>query len=273
MLTKALFTVLSASCFFVSQIGYCDEIEEKSFFEVSADHLIWEEEKNSLLLKGNVKLFHEGIGELHNDDEIIVHHKSSGGKKQVKALESIGKTTLTFNDKEKGISHTLICYGKLVVDHERLETVMTSPVDANGNVLEGKQILFQDKMGKVKADNLVLNYELTNGKMTPKQIKLQGNVKIYNYGNLGEANHNNYIQYALADYVNYNPEAKEVFLSANENKRVIFIDVLNNMQVSAHALKIHRDKVTDKESIEGIGNVRFSLLEQELEKVKQTFKE
>jgi hypothetical protein len=78
-----------------------------------------------------------------------------------------------------------------------------------------------------------------------------------------------FLEYALADVVEYSPQTKEVQLSALNKGRVLFFDKVNNLQISAPALKIKRDAVTQKDSIQGVGDVRFNFVKHELDKMKK----
>ena len=76
----------------------------------------------------------------------------------------------------------------------------------------------------------------------------------------------------IADKVEYTPQTNEaVFTSHNNLKRVLFYDKANDMEVSATTLKIKRDEATKKETVKGIGDVRFSFVENEFEQLRKRF--
>lgn len=244
-------------------------LSEKVFF--SGDSLLWEDTKNLLKLRGNAVINQEGFGQLTSDKEVLFSQYIVDKKKRLKGIESSGKTVILFHDDAEGLSHKLNCYGKVFVDHQKLQTIMESPRDSQGNVIAGRQLSFQDTMGDIYADRMAMSYKETDHTLSPSKIKLEGHVRIFNRFSKGSAKSENFLQYALADIVEYAPEAKEVTLSTNEKNRVLFFDKLNNLQVSAPKLTIRRDKITDKESIQGSGNVRFSFVKQEFEEIYKQF--
>jgi len=66
-------------------------------------------------------------------------------------------------------------------------------------------------------------------------------------------------------------DSQEMILKANRNARVLFYDKVNNIQVSADTLKVNRDPHTNKESIKGTGDVRFTFVQQELDQLREQF--
>jgi hypothetical protein len=183
-------------------------------------------------------------------------------------IESTGPTVLTYANEEEKVVHTLTCPGLLTVDHQLLKTTLECPRDQNNNVLFGKQIVFHDSMGEIYADLLTVYYTMAEDSPTPTKLVLEGNVQMFNRG--GDPDKNGaFLQYALADVVEYTPQAREVYLVASDKKRVLFFDKLNALQVSATSLKIRRDQETKKESIQGFGDVRFSFVEKELEMINK----
>src|SRR5262249_30835599 len=82
--------------------------------------------------------------------------------------------------------------------------------------------------------------------------------------------HSPLVQYALADRVEYFPKNQEaLFSTKGSGRRVLYYDTANDMQVSAPALRIKRDQVTHKDSVKGIGDVRFNFVEHEIDQLEQ----
>lgn len=239
--------------------------------DFTGDTMTWDDQKNVLTLCDHVVVSQQGIGQLNTEKEIRFFQYPMKGMKRLRSIESTGPTTLVYTDEEKELVHTLICYGLLLVDHEHLQTVMESPRDEYGNVIEGCQVHFQDHMGEIYADKMVIKYEIVNHSPSPTKMILEGHVRLMNRCAVDMDKQGPYLQYALADKVEYTPHAKEVSLTANGKGRILFFDKLNNLQVSAPGLKIRRDQTTKKESIQGIGNVRFSFVEKELEEMSKYF--
>jgi lipopolysaccharide export system protein LptA len=238
----------------------------------SGDTLVWEELKNLLTLKGNVIVSQEGFGQMTNDDEVLITQHIVNEEKELKSIESTGTTVLIFQDALDALSHTLNCHGKVYVDHERLLTLMESPRDASGNVLEGKQLSFQDIMGDIYADRMRVDYKMIDQSLSPSKLNLEGHVRILNRFARDSSHKENFLQYALAENVEYSPDAKEVILSTKSKNRVLFFDKMNNLQVSAPSLSIRRDAATKKELVQGRGDVRFSFIKRELDEIYKQLK-
>lgn len=240
--------------------------------DFKADTLSWDSLSDSLILRDHVEVNQKGLGKLTNDKELKLIQNSVNGKKQLATIESEGKTVLTRVEENKNQSHTLTCYGKMVADHANLQISMDSPKDEKGNIAENEQVFFEDPIGVIHADKMKMEYEIVNKSIVPKKLILEGHVKMLNnYAANGETT-SPLVQYALADVVEYNPQSKEMmFSSKGKGKRVLFYDKANDLQVSATALKIKRDEVTKKDSVKGIGDVRFCFIEHEFEQLRERF--
>lgn len=243
----------------------------KERIDFAADTMTWDDQQNLLVLRDHVVISEMGIGQLTTDKEIRITQQTVDGLKHLNAIESLGPTTLTFSDEEKELAHTLICHGTLFIDHKRLQTTMDSPLDENGNVITGMQVYYQDNMGEIYADKLYITYAVINHSLVATKLLLEGNVHIMNRCTIDPERQSPYLQYALADTVEYTPQAKEISLAAKGKRHVLFFDKVNNLQVSAPGLKIRRDQTTKKESIQGIGNVRFNFVEKEFDEMDKYF--
>lgn len=239
--------------------------------DFSGDTLTWEDAKNTLILREHVSIHQKGMGKLISDKDVKLTQESVGGKKRLCTIESTGTTILSYVEDEKDISHNLTSYGSVCVDHKNLVTIMESPYDAKGNVPAGKQVAFQDYMGEIYADRLVINYVMENHALKPVKLTLEGHVRMLNRCAVDPECKGDFLQFALADFVEYSPQAKEIMLAAKNKNRVLFFDKVNNLQVSAPALKIRRDEATKKESVQGVGNVRFTFIKQEMDAIAKQF--
>ena len=245
------------------------EKELQNRVDFAADTMTWDDQNNVLTLYDHVTVSQKGIGQITTDKEIRLTQDIHDGIKQLQSIASQGPTTLLYKDKEKEVAHTLICHGLLFVDHKNLQTVMESPRDSEGDVIDGCQVHFQDDMGEIYADKIIIKYALVNNTPAPTHMVLEGHVHLMNRCAIDAEGP--YLQFALADRVEYKAEAKEVHLSAKGKGRILFFDKLNNLQVSAPGLKIRRDQVTKKDSIQGVGNVRFSFIEKEFAEMNKYF--
>lgn len=236
--------------------------------EFFAKQMSWDDTLQKLVMQGDVSIFQKGFGKLTTQDSVEVIQHEVDGKKIIKTIFIPQNTILTYFDSEKGQVHTLTCFGPLTVDHERLQVDMEAPLDQSGRACADKQIFFEDRFGNIYADRAKIFYVKSDGQLVPNKIVLEGHVKILSCSQKNEGISE---QYALADKIEYMPTTKEMLLSSEKGKRVLFFDSANNMQMSAPALKVKRDQMTKKDSIQGIGDVRFSFVESEFEQLKQKF--
>lgn len=244
---------------------------QKERIDFSSDTMTWDALTDILTLQDHVVMNQSGLGRLTTEKELRFFRHAIAGAKQLRSIESPGPVVLTITDEKKALEHTLTCHGTLVVNHQNLKTVMESPRDENGEVIPNKQVSFQDNMGVIYADRLKIDYQIKDNEITPIKMTLEGNVQILNRGSIGQDQEEAFRQFALADVVEYSPQAKEVSLTASRGKRVLFLDKINGLEVSAPALKVRRDQTTKKESIQGVGDVRFNFVETELQQMKKFF--
>lgn len=247
------------------------DTEKEATIDFASDMLTWNAKDDHLTLQGHVVLRQQGMGTIINDNAIHLIQQNNHGKKQLHSIESSGQTVLTYTVEDNLGSRTLTCYGTVTVDHQNLRTIMESPRDAQGTVLDGQQIVFQDDIGEIYTDKLTIYYTITQNAPEIEKLLLEGNVQMRGSPHASSGNHE--LQYALADVVEYTPRFQQVHLKSIGNRRVLFFDKLNNLQVSAPALIVHRDKSSNKDSIKGQGDVRFSFLAQELEKFQEYFQD
>lgn len=237
----------------------------------NSDCLVWDDLLNTLILTGNISIQQNGFGTLSTQDEVRIFKQTSNENSPLRAIEAKGKTLLTYLSEDEKMTHVLTCYGKLLVDHEHYKTVMTSPVNDKGQVLEGQQLCLKDDLGELYADNLTIYYNIINQKLTPVKVLLEGHVTILNNGAIDPEKSKAFLEYAISDTLEYNPKEQEVLMSSIGKKRVLFFDRINNLQVSAPALKIRRNTKSNKDSIQGIGDVRFSFVKHEIEEIEKQF--
>ena len=244
---------------------------QKEGIDFSAETLIWDDISGTLTLKDAVKINQKGMGKLQTDKEMRISQHMIDGQKKLHKIEVDENTLLTHADEDGNPTCVLTCYGKASVDHQKMEAKLYSPLDANGHPFPEKQVFFQDVKGDVFADKALIRYEYRENKIIPAQIILLGNVRIFNQLPSHDDETKIVLQYALADRVELSLSSQEMIFKAKPGNRVLFFDKTNNLEASAPALKIVRDKATRKESIQGMGDVRFSFAEHELEQLRRKF--
>lgn len=236
----------------------------------TSDTLLWDDKTQMLALHNNIKASLGGLGELTTEKELRIYQHIKDKRKTVRLIESPQNTQLIYTDLHN-ITHKLICYGTMTINHEQLTTILTSPKNRVGKIEEDKQVYFEDVLGDIYADQVILNYEWIEGALVPVKLIMQGHVKLLNRfdGHVQESG--SVLQYALADLVEYMPQSREMALSGQNGQRVLFYDKVNNVQMSAPMLKIKRDEKSHKGSVKGIGDVRFTFIEHELNQLRQRF--
>lgn len=130
------------------------------------------------------------------------------------------------------------------------------------------QVHYCDDMGEIYANQAQISYAYINGEYKPVKITLIDQVQLINHMKAQEKSQR---QYALADRVEYFFDQEEMILQANEGKRVLFFDPVKDMQLAARLVKGHRNYQTGNQAIQGIGDVRLTFKQDELDKLKKSF--
>lgn len=255
----------SSNDFFPSQNN--NHSKENSI-EFKADSLEWDLSKDLLALKENVEVKHSDLGLYKSDKELKIFYSEIDGKRELSRIESDGHSAICHVQELKQHCHWLTCYGKMLIDHKKMEAVLQSPLNAQGKVPKGQQVFYYDHLGEVQADKATITYQMVSGRLIASKIILEGNVYLIDHKGMeaGESQKKP-LHYALADRVEYTPHNKEIYFSSQDGRRVLFYDKINQLQVSAPALRITRDQQTKKESIKGIGDVRFHFKNSELDQL------
>lgn len=234
------------------------------------DSLVWEKNTGVLKMKDNVSIEQDDLGKIFVEDEITLWMEPLEKDNILREMQSKGKTLLTYSDISRGYQHRLSSSGGIHINNLSLKMLLFSPMQ-DGSVVEGRQVVFQDDMGEVYGDAVLIDYDSIQGKIYPKKIYIMGNVKIVNHTISHEDSQENEWQYALADEVEIFFPFQEMTLFAREDKHVLFFDKVKNIQMSAKEIRFKRDGKTGEESVEGIGVVRFFFDLKEFESLKKTF--
>jgi len=219
----------------------------------TAAFLIWDHLKNTVLLKGNVRLHEPSLGTLVSEDELQIVQKG----KQIASIKTKGKTTLEYLN-----AHKLICFGAMHIDREKLHATGDSPL-VQGSVPEGQQIFYQEGEIGVFADKAQIEYSAHETSFQPVSISLKGNVKISSHDTR---------RLGIADRVTYLPTTRTFILGADPGKRVLFINEEENLRISAQEVHITEDPTSKKQTVKGIGNVQLALTTEEQALMQKLFK-
>ena len=247
------------------------EADSPQTLEFEANELAWDDQAGFLHLKGKVNIIQNETLQVSTDYEISISQIIVNGQKTLRSIKAPQKVQVSYQDMLKGRAHKIICPGSLTIDHERQEIILQGSSDQSGKE-EIQQVYIEDAMGEMYADYIKMNYSWENRQFTPKNILLEGHVRLLNRfdGHIQESG--SVLHYALADRMDYFPKEQEIILAGSKDTRVLFFDKVNNVQMSAPSLKVKRDAETGKNFIQGLGDVRFTFMERELEQLKQHFR-
>lgn len=256
----------SASNLFLPNLSKEMLMPHHSTIRMKSDRLFWDFSSELFILEGNAVVDHSDMGTFKCDREVRILYSGEKGKKQLRSIESRGHSVICHQDFSKQESRWLICNGTMRIDHEKMEVLLQSPFDFQGNVSAGKQVFYYDALGEVQADKATIYYRNVEGKLAIDKLTLEGNVYIVDHKGMKSAGgENKPLHYALADFAEYTPHNNQMFLNSRQGRRVLFYDKTNQLQVSAPALRITRDQQTKKDAVKGFGDVRFHFLNAELE--------
>jgi lipopolysaccharide export system protein LptA len=219
----------------------------------TAESLLWDHLKNTVILKGNISLNEPSLGTLVSEDELQFVQRG----KQLASIRTKGKTTLQYLN-----AHTLTCFGAMNIDRDKLHATGDSPV-VQGVVPEGQQIFYQEGEVGVFADKAQIEYSAHETSFQPVSISLKGNVKISS---------RDARRLGVADRVTYSPTTRTFILGADPGKRVLFINDEENLRISAQEVHITEDPTTKKQTVKGIGNVQLALTTEEQALIQKLFK-
>ncbi len=230
---------------------------QKGSLSFRAKELTWDHLNNELNLKGNIQIEESSLGSLTSDGEVKLTQSSLKGKKYLKSIQATGNNMLQFYDQASGKSHTLVSHDSFCLDKDQLSAILKSPL-LDDLVPEGKQIHYEGSEIGIDADSAIIDYAIVpSGKLEPASLRLTGNVRIFSKDpSKGE-------RCGLADRLSYSPATETLILSAAPNQHVLFWDKEQALTVSAQEIHITQDPETKKQSVKGVGTVKFSFTPEE----------
>jgi lipopolysaccharide export system protein LptA len=240
--------------------------------EFSANELVWDDQKQTLHLRGRVNMTHNGTVHVQTDHEIAMAQALVNDKRTLRFIQSPQQTKIAYLDVEKGNHRHIYCPGPLVIDHERQVMTLQGLPNAAGQIEESQQVYVEDLLGEMYADHVSIHYSWRERQLVPEKVTLEGHVRLLNRFDGHPEEAGTILHYALADRVNYLPKQQEMTLDGTQGNRVLFFDKVNNVQMSAPSLKVRHDMTTRKDAIQGFGDVRFTFIEKELAQLKQRFR-
>jgi hypothetical protein len=225
---------------------------EPGNLDFQADKAFWNHLRNCLTLIDHVVIT-QGERHLRTLGNVCIVFDSLAEGVRVSHLDCVGPTEMVMGDRGEKLS----CHGVTRVDFRQQRMTLSSPAD--------RQLSYCGSQGELTSDRLTVDYVMVAGDVTPKQLTAEGHVC------LARQNHAGGVQYALADVLDYAPESGSMRFRARAPRRVIFFDHQYDLKVSAPEVQITRDDATGQEKIRGVGDLRMTLLDQELAQLRKRF--
>jgi lipopolysaccharide export system protein LptA len=228
------------------------------------DHLTWDNPKNKLTLKGNVRIQDDALETIETEDYLEIDQPLVKGKRVLKGIRAHGPTTLTYNDPQRGGYHKVLCHGNAQIDREKLQANLDSP-KTDGKVLPHQQLYYEEAELCIRADQAAFEYSVADNTLQPVSLALKGAVRLSSLGTQKPP------RCGVADRLNYSLTTRTLILSANPGKKVLFWDESQGARVSANEVHITEDPLTKQQLIRGIGNVQFAFTAEENALLQQLF--
>lgn len=180
-------------------------------------------------------------------------------------IQCEGRTEVTYIYPQKKSWHRITCYHPVEIDWNNRILRCLNPHP------EGMtQIQFKDEERQIYADNLVIYYQLQKNLLNLQELKLFGHVKLIQQ-EIDPKTKESHVQYALADELQYEHESEKLILTAHKNKNVLYFDETHRYRMIAPEIEVKKNRLTNKFNIQGLGAVRFTFQEDELEEMRQNF--
>lgn len=247
--------------------GECLSQGEK--MEFSSTFLTWLATKNAMVLEGKSLITMQplswqtdGIVTLFFDDKKALALETPS-KNLWKAIPVAidAKGDMIFSNSKRGM--TLNTVGKAHYSAKDYHLIIEKDELAS-------QIQIVDQFGQIFSNSVI--FMLNPKGVTPFDIEtvdLLGNISLIN--KMFSSKEQEALQYILADSAKIVLKTESALFNANKGKRVLIMDKINRMQVSAPSITVKKDKGVIPFSIKGNGDVRFSFKEEELAEIKKRF--
>lgn len=232
--------------------------------ELRANEMHWAPKEGYLCLREESDIVDRELGSISNVGTIKCYQDQSSGKTSIRKVVAVGKTRIIHLDHQ----HVIGCLGELILDNENEILTMKSLENKQQDL--SHQAFYEDKMGRIFADEFKIKYHLLEGTVQPHEVIIDGRVRMHNRYVSDPAVRSFLEQYALADKVKYSPKTKEMYCTASKGKRVLYYDKTQGIQLSAPGLFVHR-RPDEELEVQGRGNVRLKFTQSEIDIIKQYF--
>jgi lipopolysaccharide export system protein LptA len=236
---------------------------QKGEMRFQADHLYWDQVKNTLTLKGQISIEEDSLGKLNAEDELQITQVVVEEKHLLKGIYAQGPSTLVYKDAHH-VPHRLISSGAVDFNRDKLRASIDS-LEKDGVVSQDKQLYYEEEEFAVFANNAFLDYSIADDTVQPSSLILSGNIRLFSHDPQKP------LRCGLADRLTYSLTTKTLILSANPGKKVLFWDESQGMRLSAPEVHITYDFETKQQHIKAVGAVQFSFTPDEQNKIQQLF--
>lgn len=131
-------------------------------------------------------------------------------------------------------------------------------------LLEGN-VSIEDERVHLEANQGRLTYQKQDGRMQPDALYCDGSVRLISSAIQDQES------FALADRLSYFPETRTIILSSISPNRVLFWQSSGNITLSAPEIRVQLDPQTERETVQGIGDVHFHFTLQEEDTIETLF--
>lgn len=229
-----------------------------------AKEICWHERDERLVLTGDVEIKEREMGKVSTDHQMIAKFKRANGQRELAYLESPARTTISYNNPEGLGKHRAYCPGRVLIDH--CEKV--AHLKGQGT----EQLHYLDHMGELYANRATLFYRQHEDEPQLERLQLNGTVRIRNTAPLDPNSNEPVLQYALADEAVFIADEHRLRMTSSGDRRVLFFDKFRNVRMSAPGIEIRRDGENQKKTFQGIGDVRFTFAQQEMDEMESVFR-
>jgi hypothetical protein len=202
----------------------------------SCEELKWDYPQETLILQREVTVTEEDFGSISTTKQMVIQQE----KGAIQSIYATGTSVLSHE------VNTLTCFGELQVDGVTKQITALSPKE--------KPLIFTDEEMILKASHALLLY---SQEFSLSSLTLKGDVQIESKDPEKPQRR------ALADKLSYHPDTKTLILLAAPGKKVLFVDEEQGITMSAQEVHIIKNPTTGKMDIQGIGQMKLSLSEEE----------
>ncbi len=237
-------------------------IPNKQQITFSSEELLWNQNDSTITLKASVEVEDPFFGKLTSKDRLILSQNAKKGKKAFHLIQAKGHSTITYA--EKDTFHKLTCFGSLKLDRDRSNASAESP-STQGSVSAAQQIQYEEESMLINADRANMEYSMIGSTYQPISVTLKGNIRMIS------KDPKKPVRCAIADRATYSPSTRTFILAANPGNKVLFWDEGETRKISAQEIHITQESEDQKESIKGVGNVTFTLSQEENKLLQKIF--